>query len=122
MLIVKSNSLSKYAVFDFECYHVWSLAAPNQVDGRRTKKKPSTLLLGAEDVGSFFGFAKGVIFLIPCEKTLCPCSNLLNFRGISISVKKMQKNHLEERLLDQAQARASYTPFFGVIRVAYPKA
>ena len=31
-------------------------------------------------------------------------------------------NHLEERLLDQAQARASYTPFFGVIRVAYPKA
>ena len=32
------------------------------------------------------------------------------------------ENHLEERLLDQAQARASCTPFFGVIRVAYPKA
>ena len=34
------------------------------------------------------------------------------------------ENHLEERLLDQAQARASYTPppFFWVIRVAYPKA
>ena len=32
-------------------------------------------------------------------------------------------NHLEERLLDHAQARASYTPrFFWVIRVAYPKA
>ena len=31
------------------------------------------------------------------------------------------ENHLEERLLDQAQARASYTPpFFGVVRVAYP--
>ena len=30
------------------------------------------------------------------------------------------RNHLEERLLDQAQARASYTPFFGVVRVAYP--
>ena len=33
------------------------------------------------------------------------------------------ENHLEERLLDQAQARASYTPpLLGVIRVAYPKA
>ena len=32
-------------------------------------------------------------------------------------------NHLEERLLDQAQAQALYTPpFLGVIRVAYPKA
>ena len=32
-------------------------------------------------------------------------------------------NHLEERLLDQAQARASYTPpFWGAIRVAYPRA
>ena len=30
-------------------------------------------------------------------------------------------NHLEERLLDQAQARALYTPFLGVVRVAYPK-
>ena len=30
--------------------------------------------------------------------------------------------HLQERLSDQAQARAIYTPFFGVIRVAYPKA
>ena len=31
------------------------------------------------------------------------------------------KNHLEERLLDQAQVRASYTPpFLGVVRVAYP--
>ena len=32
-----------------------------------------------------------------------------------------RRNHLEERPLDQAQARASYTPFLGVIRVAYPK-
>ena len=32
------------------------------------------------------------------------------------------QNHLEERFLDQAQARASYTPLFGVIRIAYPKA
>ena len=33
----------------------------------------------------------------------------------------MLENHLVERLLDQAQARASYTPpFFGVVRVAYP--
>ena len=32
-------------------------------------------------------------------------------------------NHLEERLLDQATARVSFTPpFLGVIRVAYPKA
>ena len=30
-------------------------------------------------------------------------------------------NHLEERLLDQAQAQASYTPpFFWVVCVAYP--
>ena len=31
-------------------------------------------------------------------------------------------NHLEERLLDQALVRASYTPPppFGVVRVAYP--
>ena len=35
---------------------------------------------------------------------------------------KALQNHLEERLLDQAQARALYTPFFGVVRVAYPKA
>ena len=32
------------------------------------------------------------------------------------------ENHLEERLLDQAQARTPYTPAWGVIRVAYPKA
>ena len=33
------------------------------------------------------------------------------------------RNHLEKRLSDQAQARASYTtPFLGVIRVAYSKA
>ena len=35
------------------------------------------------------------------------------------------QNHLEERSLDFAQARASYTPLLGgggVIRVAYPKA
>ena len=33
------------------------------------------------------------------------------------------QNHLEERLLDQAQAWASHTPpLLGVIRVAYPKA
>ena len=31
-------------------------------------------------------------------------------------------NHLEERWLDQAEVRASYTPLFGVVRVAYPKA
>ena len=32
-------------------------------------------------------------------------------------------NHLKERLLDQAQVQASYTPlFWGVIHVAYPKA
>ena len=31
-------------------------------------------------------------------------------------------NHLEERLLDQALAWTPYTPFFGVVRVAYPKA
>ena len=36
--------------------------------------------------------------------------------------RRPKANPLEERLLDQAQARASYTPFFGVIRVAYPKA
>ena len=31
------------------------------------------------------------------------------------------RNHLEERLLDQAQARVSYTPpLFGVVCVAYP--
>ena len=32
-------------------------------------------------------------------------------------------NHLKERLLDQAQARALYPPppLFGVVRVAYPK-
>ena len=35
---------------------------------------------------------------------------------------KISTNPLEKRLLDQAQARASYTPFFEVIRVAYPKA
>ena len=29
-----------------------------------------------------------------------------------IDPKMLQKNHLEERLLDQAQARASYTPLF----------
>ena len=28
-----------------------------------------------------------------------------------------ERNHLEERLLDQAQA-----PFLGVVRIAYPKA
>ena len=32
-----------------------------------------------------------------------------------------RRNHLEERLLDQAQAQAS-SPFWGFIRVAYPKA
>ena len=33
------------------------------------------------------------------------------------------QSHLEERLLDQAQARASCNPpFGGVVRVAYPKA
>ena len=31
-------------------------------------------------------------------------------------------NHLEEKLLDQAQAQVSYTLFWGFIRVAYPKA
>ena len=33
-------------------------------------------------------------------------------------------NHLEERLLHQAEARALYTPppFLGVICLAYPKA
>ena len=41
-------------------------------------------------------------------------------------IRKAKRNHLEERLLDQAQARASYTPLLGgllgVNRVAYPKA
>ena len=32
------------------------------------------------------------------------------------------ENNLEERLLDQAQAQASYTPFFQVVRIAYPNA
>ena len=37
------------------------------------------------------------------------------------STGKLSKNHLEERLLDQAQARALYTPLFlGVVRVVYP--
>ena len=31
-------------------------------------------------------------------------------------------NHLEERLLNQAQAQVLYTPLFGVVRVAYPDA
>ena len=36
---------------------------------------------------------------------------------------KGAEDHLEERSLDQAQARASYNPpLFGVIRVAYPNA
>ena len=34
----------------------------------------------------------------------------------------LTQKDLKERLLDQAQARASYTPpFFGVVRVAYSK-
>ena len=35
---------------------------------------------------------------------------------------KKKRNHLEEWLLDQAQVQASYTPLFGFIRSAYPKA
>ena len=31
----------------------------------------------------------------------------------AICLSEHMQNHLEERLLDQAQARASYTPFFG---------
>ena len=36
---------------------------------------------------------------------------------------RTKKDHPEERLLDQAQTQAPYTPFFGggVIRVAKPK-
>ena len=41
------------------------------------------------------------------------CSQLFNHESLA-------PNHLEERLLDQAQARASYTPLFWVVRVAYP--
>ena len=51
------------------------------------------------------------------------------FRMIKILIKRgiqcplnPKRNHLEERLLDQAQARASYTPpFLGGFRVSYPK-
>ena len=33
-----------------------------------------------------------------------------------------KRNHLEERLSDQARCRCHTTPFWGVVRVAYPKA
>ena len=32
---------------------------------------------------------------------------------INLQFQAISMNHLEERLLDQAQARASYTPLFG---------
>ena len=40
--------------------------------------------------------------------------------GLSKNSSGEKLNHLEERLFDQAQARAPYTPLLGVIRVAYP--
>ena len=49
---------------------------------------------------------------MPIEGAICIGTNL----GDELT------SHLEERLLDQAQAQASYTPppFFRVVRVAYP--
>ena len=41
---------------------------------------------------------------------------------VFFSEAKGVQNHLEERLLDQAQARGLIPPLFGVIRAAYPKA
>ena len=44
-------------------------------------------------------------------------------RGENVCRNGPPRNHPEEMLLDQAQARTPYTPlFWGVIRVAYPKA
>ena len=53
------------------------------------------------------------------------CCICLQLMAIFLDVfhQELMGNHLEERLLDQVQARASHTPpFWGVIRVAYPKA
>ena len=46
-----------------------------------------------------------------CTCTTCRCIHPVwqSYRG---NFKKIKANHLEERLLDQAQARASYTPLF----------
>ena len=42
--------------------------------------------------------------------------------GLERGLQGHPANHLEERLLDQAQADAIHPPFGGVVRVAYPKA
>ena len=53
----------------------------------------------------------------------CPSRTLVLPHGGVGDRLLVNQNHLEERLLDQAQARALYTPpFFWVICVAYPKA
>ena len=51
------------------------------------------------------------------------CRSMLHHAAaLKIGLGLLGGNHLEERLFDQAQARASYAHFLGVIRVAYPKA
>ena len=63
-----------------------------------------------------FPVLKQQITLVPAGEVLCGC-----FPLPCMKIKSL--NHLEERLLDQAQVCTSYTPrFWGVIRVAYPKA
>ena len=50
---------------------------------------------------------------------MCLICKQLGLAWITLS---MNSNHLEERLLDQAQVCVSYTPPFWGVRVAYPKA